>query len=124
VLPERSWLGTCDTINQLQGAVLPTLGPEINPNVASAEGLFTAGAIAGSTQTMGLALSRLAEAARCIRERPALVSLAVLEINRTNTILLAGVISGTGSLTQLGPGTLVLVGGNTYMGSDGVGCIY
>src|SRR4029077_3772339 len=30
---------------------------------------------------------------------------------------LAGVISGTGSLAQLGPGTLVLAGGNTYAGT-------
>src|SRR4029077_19123148 len=41
----------------------------------------------------------------------------VLAISRSDLITLAGVISGTGSLTQLGPGTLVLAGGNTYKGT-------
>ena len=41
----------------------------------------------------------------------------VLAISRSDLITLAGVISGTGSLTQLGPGTLVLAGGNTYTGT-------
>ena len=40
----------------------------------------------------------------------------VLAISRSDLITLQGVISGTGSLMQLGPGTLVLAEGNTYTG--------
>src|SRR4029077_5582470 len=46
-----------------------------------------------------------------------IVDNGVLAISRSDLITLAGVISGTGSLTQLGPGTLVLAGGNTYTGT-------
>jgi autotransporter-associated beta strand repeat len=39
-----------------------------------------------------------------------------LIFNRSDAVTYAGVISGTGSLTQAGPGTLVLTGANTYTG--------
>jgi autotransporter-associated beta strand protein len=42
---------------------------------------------------------------------------AALAVNRGDTFTLDGVISGTGSLTQAGPGTLVLTGNNTYSGT-------
>ena len=50
-----------NAINQLQGAVAPTLGPEINPIVTTNEALFASGAAAGNTQIMGLAINRLAD---------------------------------------------------------------
>ena len=50
-----------NAINQLQGAVVPTLGPEINPIVTTNVGLFDSGVAAGNTQIMGLAISRLAD---------------------------------------------------------------
>jgi autotransporter-associated beta strand protein len=39
-----------------------------------------------------------------------------LVINRNNTVTLAGVISGAGSLSQIGPGTTILTGNNSYAG--------
>ena len=44
------------------------------------------------------------------------VNNAVLAFNRSNTITVAYAISGTGSFTQAGPGTLMLTGTNTYTG--------
>ena len=41
---------------------------------------------------------------------------ATLAIDRGNAVTLTGVISGLGSLTQLGTGTTVLTGSNTYSG--------
>ena len=40
-----------------------------------------------------------------------------LVFNRSGSLTVAGAISGTGSLTQAGPGTTVLTGGNTYSGT-------
>ncbi len=40
-----------------------------------------------------------------------------LAFNRSDAITFAGVISGSGSLTQVGPGTLTLTGQNTYTGA-------
>ena len=40
----------------------------------------------------------------------------VLAFNRSDTFTYAGVVSGTGALDQLGSGTLVLSGANTYSG--------
>ena len=37
-------------------------------------------------------------------------------INRSDTYTFGGVISGTGSFVQMGPGTVVLTGNNTYSG--------
>ena len=45
-----------------------------------------------------------------------IVDNGVLAINRSDLFTLTGVISGTGSLTQLGSGTLVLTAANTYTG--------
>ncbi|CAB3729785.1 hypothetical protein LMG24238_05618 [Paraburkholderia sediminicola] len=45
-----------------------------------------------------------------------IVNNAVLAIDRADTAVLPGVISGTGSLTQMGAGTTVLAGENTYSG--------
>jgi autotransporter-associated beta strand protein len=39
-----------------------------------------------------------------------------LAINHSDTLTLAGVISGAGSLRQIGPGTTILTGNNTYAG--------
>jgi outer membrane autotransporter protein len=41
---------------------------------------------------------------------------ATLEINRSNQVTLPGTISGTGELIQVGPGTTILTGDNTYTG--------
>jgi outer membrane autotransporter protein len=41
---------------------------------------------------------------------------AALVIDHNNTVTIPGMISGTGSLTQLGPGTTILTGDNTYSG--------
>src|SRR5271165_2173209 len=40
----------------------------------------------------------------------------VLAFDRSDSVTFAGVISGTGSLTQIGPGTTILTGTNTYSG--------
>ncbi|HEX2890794.1 autotransporter outer membrane beta-barrel domain-containing protein [Vineibacter terrae] len=45
-----------------------------------------------------------------------IVDNAALVINRSNTLTLAGAISGSGTLTQAGVGTTVLTGNNTYAG--------
>lgn len=45
---------------------------------------------------------------------------AALIFNRSNSMTVAGVISGTGSLTQAGTGTTVLTGANTYTGATTV----
>ncbi len=39
-----------------------------------------------------------------------------LAFNRSDTVTYGGVISGVGSLIQVGPGTLILTGANTYTG--------
>ena len=41
---------------------------------------------------------------------------SVLAFNRAGTLAIAGQISGTGSVNQLGPGTTVLTAGNSYLG--------
>jgi autotransporter-associated beta strand protein len=41
---------------------------------------------------------------------------SVLTINRSNALVLGGVISGTGTLNQIGSGTTTLGGANTYTG--------
>ncbi len=53
--------------------------------------------------------------------RPAVVPGNVVDngaliFNRSNALTYAGVVSGTGSLTQAGAGTLTLTGANTYTG--------
>ena len=40
--------------------------------------------------------------------------------NRSDALTYAGVISGTGSLTQIGAGTTILTGANTYTGATSV----
>ena len=47
-----------------------------------------------------------------------IVDNTALVINRSNAVTFAGVISGTGSLTQAGTGTPTLTGANTYTGHD------
>ncbi|HEY2414903.1 MAG TPA: autotransporter-associated beta strand repeat-containing protein [Pirellulaceae bacterium] len=42
---------------------------------------------------------------------------AALRFNRTDSITVSSAISGTGSLTQAGTGTLILIGANTYGGT-------
>ena len=46
-----------------------------------------------------------------------IVDNAALIFNRSDALTYAGVISGTGSLTQAGAGTLTLTGANTYTGT-------
>ena len=43
-----------------------------------------------------------------------------LAINRSNTLILDGAISGTGGLMQIGPGTTLLTGSSTYLGATSV----
>jgi autotransporter-associated beta strand protein len=41
---------------------------------------------------------------------------AALAFNRSDTVTFAGLISGTGGVTQMGPGRLILTGANSYTG--------
>ena len=41
----------------------------------------------------------------------------VLAINRSNALVLGGVISGSGAFNQIGSGTTTLSGANTYTGA-------
>jgi fibronectin-binding autotransporter adhesin len=43
-----------------------------------------------------------------------------LAFNRSDTVTFSGNVSGTGSLSKIGPGTLVLTGNNTYSGGTNV----
>ena len=45
---------------------------------------------------------------------------ATLAVNRSNTLMLAGAISGSGALQQVGSGTTVLSGANSYSGATTV----
>ena len=45
---------------------------------------------------------------------------ASLVFNRSDDVTLSGIVSGTGSLTQIGPGTLTLTGTNAYEGGTTV----
>jgi autotransporter-associated beta strand protein len=45
-----------------------------------------------------------------------IVDNSALVIDRSNTVTLGGLISGTGSLSQIGTGTVILTGNNTYSG--------
>src|SRR5580765_6372360 len=49
-----------------------------------------------------------------------IVDNGALVIDRSNSVTLAGVISGSGSLTQAGGGTTILTGDNTYTGNTSV----
>jgi outer membrane autotransporter protein len=49
-----------------------------------------------------------------------IVDNASLVFNRSDNVSLGAVISGSGSLTQIGPGTLTLTGANTYVGGTTV----
>ena len=49
-----------------------------------------------------------------------IVDNAALLYNRSDAVTFAGTISGTGSVTQFGTGTLILTGANTYTGGTGV----
>ena len=46
------------------------------------------------------------------------VNNATFAVNRSDTFTFGGVISGTGAFQQLGTGTTVLTGANTYSGGD------
>jgi len=50
-----------------------------------------------------------------------IVNNAALIVNRTGTLTLDGAISGSGTLTQLGGGTLILTGTNSYAGGTTIG---
>lgn len=45
---------------------------------------------------------------------------ALLAFSRSDTYIYAGVISNTGGVAQLGPGTTVLIGANTYSGGTSI----
>jgi outer membrane autotransporter protein len=45
-----------------------------------------------------------------------IVDNAALVFNRSDSLIYGGIVSGTGSLTKMGAGTLVLTGANTYSG--------
>ncbi len=51
-----------------------------------------------------------------------IVDNAALVFNRSDALTYAGVISGTGSLTQAGIGTTILTGANTYTGGTTICC--
>jgi autotransporter-associated beta strand protein len=46
-----------------------------------------------------------------------IVDNGILAVNRSDTVTLSGVISGTGSFQQNGPGTTILTANNTYSGN-------
>ncbi|MEI6162359.1 MAG: autotransporter-associated beta strand repeat-containing protein, partial [Roseococcus sp.] len=50
----------------------------------------------------------------------ALVNNGTLVVNRSDTVTLGQAISGTGGLTQAGPGTLILTGANSYSGTTSI----
>lgn len=50
-----------------------------------------------------------------------IVNNAALAVNRTGTLALNGAISGSGTLTKLGGGTLILTGSNSYAGGTMIG---
>jgi autotransporter-associated beta strand protein len=59
--------------------------------------------------------------AHCISAPVALDTSAIVTVmNPGDTLAISGAISGNGSLTKLGRGTLVLSGGNTYTGSTAI----
>ena len=45
-----------------------------------------------------------------------IVNNSLLAVNTSNTVTIAGDISGSGGVTQMGPGVLTLTGNNTYQG--------
>ncbi|MBF7731763.1 autotransporter-associated beta strand repeat-containing protein, partial [Pseudomonas sp. N040] len=47
----------------------------------------------------------------------AVVNNSTLQINRSNNLTMANVISGSGALNQIGSGTTSLTGTNTYSGT-------
>ncbi|MCX6879523.1 MAG: autotransporter-associated beta strand repeat-containing protein [Verrucomicrobia bacterium] len=49
-----------------------------------------------------------------------LIDIGELIFNRSDAVTFAGIISGTGTLTQAGEGTLALTGANTYTGNTAV----
>ncbi|GAB4246452.1 MAG: hypothetical protein OHK005_12280 [Candidatus Methylacidiphilales bacterium] len=49
-----------------------------------------------------------------------IINNSALIFNRSDTLTYAGIISGTGSLTQEGSGTLILTGTNTYLGPTAI----
>jgi autotransporter-associated beta strand protein/T5SS/PEP-CTERM-associated repeat protein len=69
---------------------------------------------AGSTLNLGI--GGLAGAINT----PAIANDGQIVANFTDTLTLAAAISGTGGLTKMGPGTLILTGNNTYSGATTV----